>query len=86
MTRRWYRRRRLLWAGVLLGLVVIVAVLSSSTPRFESTTNWCRLLATAARNGRRTRCSASPAAQESPPILAVATALVHAAPALAAPS
>ena len=28
MTRRWKRRRRLLWAGVLLGLVVIVAVLS----------------------------------------------------------
>ena len=28
MTRHWKRRRRLLWAGVLLGLVVIVAVLS----------------------------------------------------------
>ena len=28
MTRRGHRRRRLLWAGVLLGLVVIVAVLS----------------------------------------------------------
>ncbi len=28
MTRRRHRRRRLLWAGVLLGLVVIVAVLS----------------------------------------------------------
>jgi uncharacterized protein involved in exopolysaccharide biosynthesis len=28
MTRRLHRRRRLLWAGVLLGLVVIVAVLS----------------------------------------------------------
>lgn len=28
MTRRWQRRRRLLWAGWLLGLVVIVAVLS----------------------------------------------------------
>lgn len=28
MTRRWQRRRRLLWAGRLLGLVVIVAVLS----------------------------------------------------------
>jgi hypothetical protein len=28
MTRRRNRRRRLLWAGVLLGLVVIVAVLS----------------------------------------------------------
>ena len=28
ITRRWQRRRRLLWAGVLLGLVVLVAVLS----------------------------------------------------------
>ena len=28
MTRRRHRRRRLLWAGVLLGLVVVVAVLS----------------------------------------------------------
>jgi hypothetical protein len=28
MTRRRHRRRRLLWAGVLLALVVIVAVLS----------------------------------------------------------
>jgi len=28
MIRRWKRRRRLLWAGVLLGLVVIVAVLA----------------------------------------------------------
>ncbi len=28
MRRRWERRRRLLWAGVLLCLVVIVAVLS----------------------------------------------------------
>jgi len=28
MTRRRYRRRRLVWAGVLLCLVVIVAVLS----------------------------------------------------------
>ena len=28
MTRRRHRRRRLVWAGVLLGLVVIVAVLS----------------------------------------------------------
>jgi len=26
--RRWERRRRLLWAGVLLGLVVVVGVLS----------------------------------------------------------
>jgi len=26
--RRWERRRRLLWAGILLGLVVVVAVLS----------------------------------------------------------
>ena len=28
MTRRWQRRRRLLWAGLLLGLVVSVAILS----------------------------------------------------------
>jgi len=28
MKRRWVRRRRLVWAAVLLGLVVIVAVLS----------------------------------------------------------
>ena len=28
MTRHWKRRRRLLWAGLLLCLVVIVAVLS----------------------------------------------------------
>jgi hypothetical protein len=28
MTRRWQRRRWLLWAGVLLGLLVIVAVLT----------------------------------------------------------
>ena len=28
MTRRWQRRHRLPWAGRLLGLVVIVAVLS----------------------------------------------------------
>ena len=28
MTRRWKRRRRVLWAGLLLCLVVIVAVLS----------------------------------------------------------
>ena len=28
MIRRWERRRRLLWAGVLLGLVVVVAVLA----------------------------------------------------------
>ena len=28
MRRHWERRRRLLWAAVLLGLVVIVAVLS----------------------------------------------------------
>ena len=28
MTRRRHRRRRLLWAGVLLGLIVIVVVLS----------------------------------------------------------
>ena len=28
MRRHWGRRRRLIWAGVLLGVVVIVAVLS----------------------------------------------------------
>ena len=28
MTRRWQRRRRFLWTGVLLALVVTVAVLS----------------------------------------------------------
>lgn len=28
MMRRWERRRRLLWAGLLLGLVMVVAVLS----------------------------------------------------------
>ena len=66
MTRRWQRRRRLLWAGLLLGLVVSVAILSVVDAGLRSTTSWYRPLAADARRGRRTRCSAPPGSPASP--------------------
>jgi hypothetical protein len=86
MTRRWYRRRRLLWAGVLLGLVVIVAVLSV----VDAALRIYDQLVSATRN-RRTKWKENTMFSivrlaRIAAILAVATALVNAAPALAAPS
>ena len=51
MIRRWERRRRLLWAGVLLGLVVIVAVLAI----VDAGLRFCDHLVSATRDRRSKR-------------------------------
>ena len=51
MIRRWERRRLLLWAGVLLGLVVIIAVLAI----VDAGLRFCDHLASATRGRHRKR-------------------------------
>lgn len=84
MRRRVYRRRRLLWAGLLLGLVVIVAVLTVVDAALRIYDH----LASTARHPRwKENTMISPVRLAAiAAILVVATGLTNAAPAFAAPS